>query len=96
MTDFNDTWSPTWVVMPTIPGARAVLVEATGRQFRSGRAIVDVVFYAGGDRREICRRQGMTLVSKKTGKEYVVCRKDPDGAPPAAQATVEDVFDDAI
>ena len=93
MGDFNDTWSPTWVVMPTIPGARAILVENTGRQFRSGREIVDVVFYAG-DRREICRRQGMTLVSKKTGKEYVVCRKDPDEAPPpAAQATVEEVFD---
>ena len=91
MTEFNDTWSPTWVVMPTIPGAKACIVEHTGRAYKSGRPIIEAVFY-DASRREICRRQGMRLKSKK-GADYVVCRKE---ATPPAQAppTVEDVFDD--
>jgi len=76
MTDFNQTWAPTWEVQNTIPGARACIIENTGRAFKTGRAVVDAVFF-GADRREICRRTGMRLTSKK-GHEYVVCKKDPE------------------
>ena len=91
MTDFNHTWGPTWEVQKSIPGAGACIVENTTRTYRTGRPIVDAVFY--DDRgREICRREGMRLKSKK-GADYVVCRKE---ATPPAQAppTVEDVFDE--
>jgi len=91
MTEFNDTWSPTWLVMATIPGAKACIVENTGGAYKSGRPIIEAVFY-DGSRREICRRQGMTLTSKK-GADYTVCRRDPD--PPAqAPPALEDVFED--
>ena len=76
MTSFQDQWAPTWVVMPTIPGAKACVIENTGRAFRSGRPSVDAVFF-DGNRKEICRRTGMRLTSKK-GHEYVVCKKDPE------------------
>ena len=92
MTSFQDQWAPTWELQKSIKGALSCLVENTGRSFSTGRPIVDAVFY-GGDRREVCRRQGMSLTSKK-GQSYVVCRRDPD--PPAATADdlVNDVFDD--
>jgi len=91
MSDFNDTWAPTWEVQKSIPGAKACIVENTGKAFKTGRPIIEAVFY-DASRRELCRRQGMTLTSK-AGKDYVVCRKE---ATPPAQAppTVEDVFDD--
>ena len=92
MSSFEEQWSPTWVVMPTIVGAKAVLIENTGRTFRSGRAIIEAVFYDGA-RTELARRQGMTLTSK-AGKEYVVCRREADQPATAAAATVEDVFDE--
>jgi hypothetical protein len=91
MTDFNQTWGVTWEVEKTIPGARACLTENTGRSYRSGRPIIEAVFY-DGSRREICRRQGMTLTSKK-GQDYTVCRKEAD-KPAAARATADDVFED--
>ena len=92
MTSFQDQWGVTWEVQKTIPGAKAVIVENTGRAFRSsGRPIVDAVFYDGRGR-EICRREGMRLRSKK-GSEYVVCRREPDPPAPAA-ATADDVFED--
>jgi hypothetical protein len=92
MTDFNQTWAPTWEVEKTIPGARSCLTENTGRAYRSGRPIIEAVFY-DGNRREVCRRQGMTLTSKK-GVEYTVCRRDPDQPATQARATAEDVFEE--
>ena len=91
MTDFSDTWSPTWEVQKSIPGAKACIVENTGKAYKSGRPIIEAVFY-DDSRRELCRRQGMTLTSKK-GADYTVCRKDPD-PPTQAPHTVEDVFED--
>ena len=91
MTDFNQTWAPVWEVQKTIPGAGACIVENTTRTYRTGRPIVDAVFYDGA-RTELCRRVGMRLVSK-AGKEYVVCRRDPDPPATAPAATVEDVFE---
>jgi hypothetical protein len=91
MTSFQEQWAPTWEVQKTIPGAKACIVENTGRTYKSGRPIIEAVFY-DGSRRELCRRQGMTLTSKK-GADYTVCRKDPD-PPTQAPPTVEDVFDD--
>ena len=79
-TDFNDTWAPTWEVQKTIPGARALIIENTDRTFKSGRPVVDVLFF-GADTKEICRRSGMRLTSKK-GNEYVVCRREPELAMP--------------
>jgi len=94
MTTFQEQWAPTWEVQKTIPGAKACIVENTTRAYKSsGRPIVEAVFY-DGSRRELCRRDGMTLKSK-AGKDYVVCRKEatpPTQAPP----TVEDVFDDDL
>jgi hypothetical protein len=92
MSSFEDTWGVTWEVQKTIPGARACLIENTGRAYKSGRPIVDAVFYSAS-RQELCRRQGMRLVSK-AGKEYVVCRREADQPATAAAATVEDVFED--
>ena len=100
MTSFQDQWAPTWVVMPTIPGAKACVIENTGRAFKTGRPIVDAVFF-DANRREICRRQGMTLTSKK-GHEYVVCRREPErepergctGATHSPATAVGELFDD--
>jgi len=91
MTTFQEQWAPTWEVQKSIPGAQACIIENTGRAFKTGRPIVEAVFY-DGSRRELCRRDGMTLTSK-AGKDYVVCRKEatpPAQAPPA----LEDVFED--
>lgn len=97
MTAFQDTWGFPSEVLKTIPHAKAWTVENTDRTFRTGRAVVDVIFY-NGDRREISRRQGMRLVSK-AGKDYEVCRREPDAprktpavAMPCGPA-VEDVFE---
>ena len=95
MTSFQDSWTPTWEVQKSIKGARACLIENTGRTFRSGRPIIEAVFY-DASRREICRRQGMTLTSKK-GADYTVCRREPDminHAATQAPATVDDVFEE--
>ena len=96
MTDFNEMWAPTWEVRKTISGAQACIVENTGRTYRSGRPVVDVLFF-GADRREICRRSGMRLTSKK-GAEYVVCRREPEVTRNATAAALDasDVFDDEI
>ena len=91
MTDFNEMWAPTWEVRKTIPGAQACIVENTGRTYRSGRPVVEVAFY-DGDRREICRRSGMRLTSKK-GHEYVVCRREPELTRSAATASQFDFSD---
>ena len=97
MSDFNQTWAPTWEVLKSIKGARACLTENTARAYRSGRPIIEAVFY-DASRREICQRQGMTLTSKK-GAEYTVCRRDPDminHTATQAPATVDDVFEEDL
>ena len=101
MSSFNDTWAPTWEVEKTIPAARACIIENTDRTYKSGRAVVEAVFF-DGNRREVCRRTGMRLTSKK-GVEYVVCRREPEREPergctgetsrPATTA-VGELFDD--
>lgn len=73
---FNDMWAPTWEVQKTINGARACIAENTDRTFKSGRGVVDAVFF-DADRRELCRRSGMRLTSKK-GADYIVCRREPE------------------
>ena len=104
MTSFQDQWAPTWEVQNTIPGALACIIENTGRTFKTGRPIVDAVFF-DANRMEISRRSGMRLSSKR-GNEYVVCRREPErprdrrGPPTAADVfdaatfTADDVFDD--
>ena len=88
-TDFNQTWAPTWEVQKTIPGARACVIENTDRTFKSGRPIIEAVFF-DGNRREVCRRTGMRLTSKK-GQGYEVCRREPEtGATHAAEAVDDD------
>jgi hypothetical protein len=96
MTSFNETWAPTWEVEKTIQGARACLLENTGRTFKTGRAIVDAVFY-DGNRREIERRTGMTLTSK-AGKEYTVtvCKREREREPEPRLLDSGDVFEDAF
>ena len=76
MSSFNETWGPTWEVEKTIPGARACVVQNADRSFRSGRPIVDAAFF-DQNRKEICRRTGMKLTSKR-GNQYVVCRREPE------------------
>ena len=78
--DFQTQWGVPWEVKKTIPGARSYEIENTARKFSSGRAVIDVVFYDAA-RSEICRRSGMSLVSK-AGRPYEVCRRDPVGEPP--------------
>ena len=101
MTDFNDMWGFPSDVQKTIPSAKCYVEENTGRTYRSGRPVVDVVFI-DANRREICRRSGMRLKSKK-GNDYVVCRREPEpSAPHRAVAAVaeqqhyssSDVFDE--
>ena len=95
MTSYNETWAPTWEVEKTIQGARWCLVENTDRSFKTGRAIVDAVFY-DGNRREIERRSGMRLTSK-AGKEYVVCKRERDCDKSRHRGTgytASDVFDE--
>ena len=90
MSDFRDTWGPTWVVQETITGAQACIIENTGECFKSGRPKVDAVFF-DGDRIEICRRTGMRLTSK-AGREYVVCRREPEIA--QSEPGPADVFEE--
>ena len=92
-TDFNEMWGLTWEVQKTIPGAQACIVENTNRTFKSGRPVVEAAYY-DADRREICRRSGMRLKSKK-GNEYVVCRREPEVSRNATAAALDasDVFE---
>jgi hypothetical protein len=71
MTDFNETYAPTWELEKQLRAC--AVVHNTDRKYRSGRPVVEVAFY-DADRREIARRDGMRLTSKK-GNEYVVCRR---------------------
>ena len=75
-TTFNDTWAPTWLVQPTVQGAKCCVVVNTEKFFKSGRRVVEAVFY-DSERREVARRQGMRLTSKR-GQEYVVCRREAE------------------
>ena len=95
-TDFDEMWAPTWEVQKTIPGAQACIVENTNRTFKSGRPVVEAAYY-DADRREVARRSGMRLTSKK-GNEYVVCRRAPELTRNATAAALDasDVFDDEI
>ena len=88
MTDFNDTWAPTWEVQKTLPTARSCIIENTDRKFKTGRPVVDAVFF-DSNRREICRRSGMRLTSKK-GNEYVVCRREPELTSTSTSAATDD------
>lgn len=93
--DFADTWAPTWVVQETIPGARKHVIENTARTFRSGRSVVEAVFF-DQNRKEVGRRDGMVLKSKK-GNEYCVCRRAPNTSGIAVTETssrVGEIFDD--
>ena len=95
--DFADTWAPTWVVQETIPGAKKHVIENTTRTFRSGRSVVEAVFF-DDNRREVGRRDGMLLKSKK-GNEYCVCLREdptpPHGAETASHApSVGELFAD--
>ena len=76
MSDFAETWNVTWEVQKTFPRAKSCVLEETGKTFKSGRPIVDCVFFDSA-RREICRRSGMRLVSK-AGNKYCVCKRDPE------------------
>ena len=71
---FQKTWNVSWEVERTIPGAKSHVVLNSNRFFKSGRRIVEVVFF-NQDRQEVARRDGMRLVSRK-GNEYVVCRRE--------------------
>ena len=92
-TNFTDTWGGAWEVLKSIPCARRYEVEATGACFSSGRPKIDVVFYNAACR-EICRRTGMTLLSK-AGREYQVCLREPERTPPPPPAfcTASDVLE---
>ena len=90
-TDFNDTWAPTWVVQETIPGAKKFVVENTTRTFRTGRPVIEVLFF-DENRREVARREGMLLTSKK-GNAYAVCRRE-DPTPNTVAPTVGEIFND--
>ena len=73
---------------------RVASIEVSFRFVRSRarRAVIDVVFYDAA-RSEICRRSGMRLVSK-AGREYEVCRRDPETAQPRLPTpSIEDVCD---
>ena len=74
--DFGKTWGVPWEVKKTIQGAARYEVEGTDQTFSSGRPKIDVVFYSAMGR-EICRRTGMSLASK-AGREYQVCRREPE------------------
>ena len=96
MTSFDEMWGTTWEVEKTIKGARACIVENTDRTYKSGRPVVEAVFF-DGNRREVSRREGMRLTSKK-GHEYVVCRREPEREPTGATSrtavAVGELFDD--
>jgi hypothetical protein len=97
MSDFQDQWAPTWEVQKTVPGAQTCVIETTSKTFKTGRPVVQAVFY-DARRREICRRSGMRLQSRK-GTSYEVCRREAEEVAvesPAASATIgpEDIFED--
>ena len=89
------------MVQSTLPTARACIIENTGRTFKTGRPVVEAVFF-DGNRREVCRRSGMRLTSKR-GNEYVMClrhisRREPEQQVPRtasadAQHAVGELFD---
>ena len=76
MTEFAETWGVTWEVIKTIPRAKTCVVEETDKTFKSGRKIIDCVFF-DANKRELQRRSGMRLVSKK-GNKYCVCKREPE------------------
>jgi len=93
--NFNDTWAPTWVVQDTIPGAIMHITTNTTRTFKTGRPVKEVVFF-DEHRREVARREGMLLTSRK-GNEYAVCLREAPTKLPRNESvaeTVGELFDD--
>ena len=82
MSDFAETWNVTWEVQKTIPRAKSCVLEETGKTYKSGRPIVDCVFF-DANKRELQRRSGMRLVSK-AGNKYCVCKRHPELAAQSA------------
>ena len=75
-TTFSEMWAPTWELVKSIPGAKCCVVENTNRTFKSGRRVVEAIFF-DENRQVVARRDAMRLVSKK-GNEYVVCRREAE------------------
>jgi hypothetical protein len=76
---FSDDWKFASEVMSTIDGAVSYVIRDSepARKFRSGRKILEISFYDNSNVLIQCR-DGMPMVSKKTGKSYEVCStRDP-------------------
>ena len=76
--DFQKTWAFPSVVLETIPGATSFEVypaPSAPSSYKSGRRRY-VVAFADTHGNVIETRNGMRLVSAKTGKDYDVCLRN--------------------
>ena len=76
---FQQDWGFPSEVKATIPGATWFDVQPVPGTYRSGRPRFECVFTGGG--KVLATRPTLELISKKTGRPYHVCRREPDNWP---------------
>ena len=85
---FREEWSYPNEVIKSIPGAARFEVYPTPGCYKSGRPKYEAVFMSADGKKVVSKREAMQLVSKKTGKPYVVCRRHDDWRAAKAAATL--------
>lgn len=75
--DFNKTWVfPSKIKEELGADSYEIRTSVPLRKFNSGRTVMEMTFYNGYGDKQICieKRDAMTLLSKRTGKEYSVVK----------------------
>ena len=96
---FRETWAYPNKVKASIPGAARYEVHPIPGCYKSGRQRFEATFISADHKKVLARRAAMELVSKRTGKQYHVCKRFEDSkAENALQALEEAGFgiDDVI
>ena len=97
--NFREMWGYPNEVLKTIPDAVRYDVRPIPGCYKSGRQKYQATFVSSDNKKVVGRREAMSLTSKRTGKQYYVCKRvDPPKAENALQALSSAGFDidDAI
>ena len=84
---FRETWAYPSEVLKTVSGAVRFDVRPIPGCYKSGRQRFEATFVSSDNKKVVGRREAMSLTSKRTGKQYYVCKRvDPSKAESALQA----------
>ena len=94
---FREDWGFPSEVKASIPGAAFYGTEMVPGTYKSGRPKFETTFLSK-DRKVLARRPAMELISKKTKRPYIVCRRAEDSWNAARPAAARSAYtlDDAI